>query len=183
MTHTPQIDPSTLPADRRSDRPCACLASDFETHLIEEIPHLRNYARSLAREPSEASDLVQDSVLRALEKRNQFSRGTHMRRWLFTILRNRHLDRRRQRGRRGPHIPIEDCGSAAGLAQAASQEDWLTVRETEWKLRRLRPVDRITLLLCVFTSLSHKDIADRAGIAEGTVRSRLSRGRAELRAT
>lgn len=155
--------------------------SGFESNLVLEIPHLRNYALCLTKDTSDAGDLVQDSVLRALEKRDQFIPGTEMRRWLFTILRNRFRDSWRKRNRRGPHIPIEDCPSF-GLGQPGSQEDWLELKECVRNLSRVNRVDRAILLLSVFSSLSHRQIAERLGVAEGTVRSRLSRTRADLRA-
>ncbi|MHA7886441.1 RNA polymerase sigma factor [Roseicyclus sp.] len=154
---------------------------DFEDDLLHEIPHLRNYAISLTRDAADAGDLVQDAVLRALEKRDRFIPGSEMRRWLFTILRNRFLDGWRKRSRRGHHVPIEDCPSH-GLGQPASQDDWMELKECEESLSRMRAVDRAILLLSVFSALSNRDIARRLGVAEGTVRSRLSRTRADLRA-
>lgn len=152
----------------------------FERELLSEIPHLRNYAISLTHDPIEANDLVQDSVLKALEKRDQFRLGTYMRRWLFTILRNRFVDGWRRKDRQGEHVPLDEC-RPSGIGQPASQEDWMELKECESKLSKLRPVDRMILLLSVFSELSHKEIASRLDIAEGTVRSRLSRTRAELR--
>ena len=175
-SNLPAIPVRSRTALRGSHRECA-----FEGALLQEIPHLRNYALSLTKDLSDADDLVQDCILRALEKREQFSAGTRMRRWLFTILRNRYLDGWRQRNRRGAHIPIDDCPSS-GLGQAGSQEDWIKLKECEGKLGRVRPVDRVILLLSVFFPLSHKEIAACFGVAEGTIRSRLSRKRTDLRA-
>ncbi|SDD46501.1 RNA polymerase sigma factor [Ruegeria marina] len=153
---------------------------EFENELLPELPHLRNYALSLTQDSSEASDLVQDCILKALENRHRFRRGTYMRRWLFRILRNRFLDGWRKKHRRGTHIPIEDC-HPSGLSQPGSQEHWMEIRDCERKLSQARPADRMLLLLSVFSALSHKEIANSLGVAEGTVRSRLSRTRAELR--
>lgn len=153
----------------------------FEAELIREVPHLQNYALSLTRDPARAGDLVQDCVVRALESWGGYRPGTHMRRWLFTILRNRYLDVCRREVRRGKPISLEDCRPSSGLAQPASQEDWIEVRELLRRLRGIRTCDRNVLLLCVFSQLSQSEIAKRLGIAEGTVRSRLSRARALLR--
>lgn len=153
----------------------------FEEELLAEIPHLRKYALSLTRDPSDANDLVQDCILRALENWRRFRKGTYMRRWLFTILRNRHFDGCRQRGRRGAHISLENC-KPSSFCQRGPQEDWMELRECEHKLSKVRPRDQKILLLSVFSQLSQKEIAARLNVAEGTVRSRLSRTRAELRA-
>lgn len=153
----------------------------FGDELLGQLPHLRNYALSLTQDPAEASDLVQDCVLKALEKRHQYTEDTYMRRWLFTILRNRYLDQWRQRSRRGPQVPVEDCPQAS-LSRPASQDDWMELRSCQQELGKLGPCDRAILLLSVFSPLSHKEIAAALDVAEGTVRSRLSRTRAQLRA-
>jgi RNA polymerase sigma-70 factor (ECF subfamily) len=181
MTYSANIEHPAEPESRRGAGQGTGSEGEFERELLPEIPHLQNYALSLTKDPSEASDLVQGCILRALEKQEQFSSGTHMRRWLFTILRNRYLDGWRQIGRRGPHVPLEECRPLDALGQPGAQDDWIELRECERRLREVRPMDRIILLLSVFSALSHKEIADRLGIAEGTVRSRLSRTRADLR--
>ncbi len=154
---------------------------DFGNELIAQLPHLRNYALSLTRDQAEASDLVQDCVLKALEKRHQYTKDTFIRRWLFTILRNRFLDQWRQRSRRGTHVPVEDCPPGS-LSHPASQDDWMELRNCQRELDKLGTYDRSILLLSVFSPLSHKEIADALDVAEGTIRSRLSRARAHLRA-
>lgn len=162
-------------------RPPDCRGG-FENELLAQVPHLRNYALSLTQDPAAASDLVQDCVLKALEKRHQYEKDTHMRRWLFTILRNQYLDQWRQRTRRGTHVPVEECSSAS-LSQPACQDDWMELMTCHRKIAELGTYDRSILLLSVFSPLSHKEIAEALDIAEGTVRSRLSRARAYLRAT
>lgn len=173
----PHPDPDGSPLPPRAPARHAA----FEKDLIHEIPHLQAYALSLTRNAADAGDLVQDALLRALEKRGRFTPGSQMRRWLFTILRNRYLDGWRKRSRRGRHLPLEDCPSH-GLGRPASQDDWIELKDCEERLARMRAVDRAILLLCVFSALSNGQIASRLGVAEGTVRSRLSRMRAELRA-
>lgn len=180
MTYARNIAPPTRAAPTGASRRASRHRDAFEGELLPEIPHLQSYALSLTHDAAEASDLVQDCVLKALENRHRFQSGTYMRRWLFTILRNRFLDGWREKDRRGTHVPIEDC-RLLGLSQRGSQEEWMEVRACERKLSQLRQSDRLILLLSVFSALSHKEIADRLGIAEGTVRSRLSRTRASLR--
>jgi len=155
---------------------------EFSNELLSQLPDLRNYALSLTQDPVEASDLVQDCVLKALEKRHQYRKDTYMRRWLFTILRNRYFDRWRQRTRRGAHVPVDDCPQEA-LSHPPSQDDWIELKNCQRKLGNLGSHDRSILLLSAFSPLSHKEIASALDVAEGTVRSRLSRARAHLRAS
>ncbi|ETX29207.1 RNA polymerase sigma factor [Roseivivax isoporae] len=155
--------------------------SAFEDALTSEMPHVRSYALSLTRDAANADDLVQDCMVRALKNWQSYAAGTHMRRWLFTIVRNRHLDRCRSESRRGQSISIDDCPQGT-LGQRAAQDDWMALRDCGRKLREARACDREILFMRVFSGLSNEEIARRLGIAEGTVRSRLSRMRAQMRA-
>lgn len=62
--------------------------SEFTLRLEQEIPRLRRYARALTRDRTEADDLVQDCLVRALAKQHLWQSGTDLRAWLFTILHN-----------------------------------------------------------------------------------------------
>jgi len=86
---------------------------DTTVKLIEaEIPRLRRYARSLARNPEAADDLVQACLERALRAIDGWQPGTNLRAWLFTILRNCHINEVR-RGRRELSVLDADAPPAA----------------------------------------------------------------------
>jgi RNA polymerase sigma factor (sigma-70 family) len=73
----------------------------FQRELLEAVPHLRAYARSLARNVDLADDLVHEVVVKALTAADQFTPGTNFRAWVFTILRHQYLNGRLARGREG----------------------------------------------------------------------------------
>lgn len=146
--------------------------------IEQEEPHLRRYALSLTRDQAEAEDLVQDSILRALRSRDKFEMGTHARRWLFTILKNLHIDKQRRRARRGTRVPIEDAYPTP--SQPASQHDSLVLREVSERLKSVRACDRQVFMMSVVDGLSQQEIAARMDTAVGTVKSRLSRTRKVL---
>lgn len=156
------------------------LHQDITQDIANEIPHLRRYAGALTRDRPEADDLVQDCLERALARSHQFRPGTDLRRWLFTILRNLHIDRRRRDARRGQHLPFEEWRDAAPAGE--QQYYWLRLSEVTGRMRRLRPCDRRIVLLSVVAGLGHATIARRMGVATGTVKSRLSRARRALAA-
>lgn len=58
-------------------------------NVVDHLPALRAYARSLSGWNSDPDDLVQETLLRAIENADKYQPGTHMRAWLFTIMRNR----------------------------------------------------------------------------------------------
>lgn len=150
--------------------------------LCEELPFLRRYARSLVGQgrSDRADDLVQDGVERALRKLDQFEPNTNMRAWLCAILRNVHIDGLRKLKRRGQSVAAEDAEAA--MAQPAPQPSHLRLVRTLAATSELRPCDRDALVQAVFEGRCYIEIADRQGVAEGTVKSRISRARERLQA-
>ena len=142
------------------------------------MPNLRRYARSLARDPDEADDIVQDALVAALDKIHLFEPGSNLRAWLFTITRNTFISRRRRRRIRA-QVPLDD--QAIDLQAAPPQEASVARGHLAAAYERLPRPHREVLALVVFESMSYEQAADILEVAVGTVRSRLSRARATLR--
>ncbi|HEY2481104.1 MAG TPA: sigma-70 family RNA polymerase sigma factor [Caulobacteraceae bacterium] len=156
----------------------------FETELVELLPRLRRFGRAIARDIHDADDLVQIAVERALGRRASWRTGTRLDSWMFTIMRNAWTDEVRMRGRRG-RVVEADTGRAAKVADPAqaSIETRLTARAAERALEALPEEQRMPVALVLIEGLSYREAAEVLGIPEGTLTSRLSRGRAELAAT
>jgi RNA polymerase sigma-70 factor, ECF subfamily len=150
----------------------------FAQDLQSEIPHLRRYARSVSGSIETGDDLMQTALERALRNRGKYTRGTELRRWLFTIARNAYLDECRKTERRGYHVPIEEWYQETHYAPA--QEKHVELGDVARSIEGLRPEERNVLWLCVFSDLSHDQVARQMGVAVGTVKSRLSRARQSL---
>ncbi|AWN34482.1 RNA polymerase subunit sigma-24 [Methylobacterium radiodurans] len=149
----------------------------FTSDLIGVLPDLRRFALSLTRDATESEDLVQYTLLKAWEHRTRYTPGTGLKAWLFTILRNRHINGRRKHRR---EVPDPDGAHAAGLSSLADQEDRLDLRDLQEALDRLDPAQREALLLVAIEDLSYEDAAIRIGCPPGTVKSRVSRARGRL---
>jgi RNA polymerase sigma-70 factor (ECF subfamily) len=85
-----------------------------EVHrLIEgEIPRLRRYARALTRSEDRADHLVQETLMRAINKLHLWQTGTDLRAWLFAIMHNQHVNMVRRLMRDGANIDIEQVSAA-----------------------------------------------------------------------
>jgi RNA polymerase sigma-70 factor (ECF subfamily) len=148
--------------------------------LIEPtIPSLRRYARSLVRDASEADDLVQDCLERAVSRWTQRRTNRDARSWMFAILHNLAVSRWRRLGRRGQAVTIDTVDEAA-LAAPATQQDGARHADVLKALDALVPDQRAVLLLVGVEDLSYADAAEVLGVPIGTVMSRLSRGRERL---
>ncbi len=139
------------------------------------LPALRSHARALCRDRAAADDLVQDTILRALAAEEQWQPGTDLRAWLFTIQRNSWLGGLRRRGREARHA------AAAPPPPSSHQPDTLAVRDLAAAMDRLPAVQREALMLVGGQGMDVLEAAAICGVAPGTIKARLSRGRASLR--
>ena len=153
--------------------------SDFALMLEAEIPRLRRYARALTRDMSRADDLVQSCLTRALAKRHLWQAGTDLRAWLFTILHNQHVNDVRRSVREGVNVPVEDM--APVLTVQPNAVDRLQLRDLEAAIAQLPLEQRQVILLVGLEGMRYEEVAEILDVPVGTVRSRLSRGRDQLR--
>lgn len=149
---------------------------------IQEIsrltPALRRYAQVLARDAAEAEDLVQETFLRAHERRGGYRR-TGLRPWLFAILHNLFIDRRRARGAEARR---EAEFAALQGGEAADGEESLRLAQVRALFARLPEDQRAALSLVAIEDMPYAEAAAVLGIPQGTLMSRLARARAALRA-
>lgn len=150
-----------------------------EFELDAEIPRLRRYARALTRNAAAADDLVQNTLIRALEKQHLWQPGTNLRAWLFTILHNQHVNEVRRGLRTSALDPIDEEEPAWKIEPAVDCS--LELRDLERALGMLRREQRAVVLLIALEGLQYGEVADVLGVPIGTVRSRLSRARSTLR--
>ena len=160
---------------------------------FEEIalPHLNAVYRAavaICGRQGEAEDLVQDTFVKAFERFELFEQGTNCKAWLFQILRNAWIDRLRHRKIVGRIMPLDeeivaetskDCetvwSNAEDLIENFSDEQIIKA------LGELPEDQRLTLFLTDVEQLSQKEVAKMTGVAVGTVKSRASRARSELK--
>lgn len=155
----------------------AAAPRSYADEVVGFIPALRIFARSLCRDPVEADDLVQETLLRGLEKHQLYQPGTNLRAWLFTILRNRFYTNRLKLGREvsGDALTEDQPGSADG-------QYWhLRLQEMHLAIHSLPPQFRETIMLVGVLGESYQNAAEILGCDIGTVKSRMNRARAALR--
>jgi len=153
--------------------------TDFGRLLEVEIPRLRRYARALTRDVSRADDLVQSCLTRAVAKQHLWQPGTDLRAWLFTILHNQHVNDVRRSVREGVSVAVEDM--APMLTVASNAIAALQLRDLEAAIAKLPQEQRQVILLVGLEGMRYEEVALILGVPVGTVRSRLSRGRDQLR--
>ena len=118
---------------------------DLDRLVIEQIPHLRRYARALVGHGDRADDLVQDCLERAWSRLGLWRRDGNMRAWLFTIMHNLNANAVRAAKRRPRHDSIDDAMPHASTP--ATQEDRLHLSALSNALRQLPEEQRAVVLL------------------------------------
>jgi RNA polymerase sigma-70 factor (ECF subfamily) len=149
----------------------------FKAELIELLPSLRAFARSLAHNPAQADDLVQDTLVKALANVDRFEPGTNLRAWLFTILRNHYYSQLRKSKR---EIEDTDGKFAARLASRPEQDGSVDLEDFKVAFAQLAPDHREVLTLVGASGCSYEEAASICGCAVGTIKSRVNRARKKL---
>ena len=148
--------------------------------IVDLLPRLRRLARVLTRDLVDADDLVQLTVERALVRMGQWAPGTRLDAWMFRIMKNAWIDECRSRARRGRVIAPEDDGAQVGSDGAGQMHARLEAAEVERAMGRLPEDQRLAVALVLVEGLSYKEAAEVLEVPQGTLTSRLVRGRQAL---
>lgn len=159
--------------------------AEFQRQALQHLDALHNFAIYLTRKPAEAEDLVQETYLRAFRFSHRFQPGTHLRAWLFQILRNTFLTFYRVNER---ELPLADDGVPdwdAPMFHEAPAGDAGTLEahtDLERAMASLPEEFRTVLLLAEVEGMPLEEVARVMGCPVGTVKSRIFRAKERLRA-
>jgi RNA polymerase sigma-70 factor, ECF subfamily len=161
----------------------------FEVLVGDHLNGLYNTALRLTRNRAAAEDLVQEAMLKAWRSFHTFQEGTNIRAWLYRILMNAHFDNYRKDSR-APEVVQEEISDfymytkareSQDLSEAGNPEiqvlDRIMDTEVRESLEALPAQFRAAVLLVDVQGFSYKEAAEILGVPEGTVMSRLFRGR------
>lgn len=146
--------------------------------IVSHIPTLRRYARALTRDYTAADDLVQDTLERAWKRLYLWRPGSNLRAWLFTIMHNVHMNQVKAQKSRVNRLAEDELFD---LPVTATQENRLELRDLLKALGQLSEEQRAVVLLIGLEQMSYEEAAKVLSVPVGTVMSRLSRGREQLR--
>lgn len=156
--------------------------SDLKREIVALLPRLRRLAWAIARDAQDSDDLLQMTVERALARGDSWSEGTRLDLWMFRIMKNLWIDEQRTRKRWGrisealnERDEIDDDGTGADAVLASVELA---------KLKRfvddLPDEQRLAVKLVLLGGQSYAEAAAILEVPEGTLTSRLARGRAAL---
>lgn len=161
---------------------------DFRQAALAHLDALYGYAVALAHDRTEAEDLVQETYLRAMRAFGQLPPDSHLKGWLFTILRNVWLNQQRHTHSGPLFVPVnaEEEDRMQSLASFTYNPHFVYLRKVEREqvrsaIAQLPPAHREVIVLRDFEGFSYQEIAGILQCPAGTVMSRLNRAREQLR--
>jgi len=158
---------------------------EFAQAALAHIDSLYGTALRLTRRAADAEDLVQDTYLKAFRSAHQFTPGTNLKAWLFTILHNTFRNDRRHDGRSPVEVDSEAVERSADGAPGGQSPEQILSRATldvdlQAALDELPEAFRQAVWLRDVEELTYAEMADVLNVPIGTVMSRISRGRRAL---
>jgi RNA polymerase sigma-70 factor (ECF subfamily) len=145
--------------------------------LIAAVPNLRAFANSLCGDPTRADDLVQDTLVKAWTNLDSFEKGSNLKAWLFTILRNTYFSELRKRRR---EVEDADNAFAERMSVLPDQDVHMDLVDFKKAFGTLSDDQKEVLLLVGAEGFSYEEAAAITGAAVGTVKSRVNRARVGL---
>jgi RNA polymerase sigma-70 factor (ECF subfamily) len=189
-----QLNPDQTTADDKATRVDSCVREDlmaFEELFVPHMPQLYHAASQMLRNHHDSEDAVQDGLLAAFRHFDQFQGRSQLSTWLHSIVRNAARMQLRKRRRSGVVAIANDINDDDGLSPdqfiadpAPNPEQQCAERERLQlflkQLRRLPPIYRAVVQMCIVEGLLRREAAQRLGVSIGTVKARLRRASALL---
>jgi RNA polymerase sigma-70 factor, ECF subfamily len=173
--------------DRAGDRDRTERRARFDAEALAQLDALYSFALKLTRGRDEAEDLVSDTLLRAFQRWEQYRLGTNIRAWLFTILYHAFVSRKRRIDAREVQ-PLEDeegremFEAVGDINPEGTFYDSFVDQEIVNAVESLPEEYRAAVVMSDLHGLRYGEIAKVLGVPEGTIKSRLFRGRRLLQA-
>jgi RNA polymerase sigma-70 factor (ECF subfamily) len=164
----------------------------FEEQALQFMPQLYGVAMQKTKNPTDAEDLVQETMVKAFKAFDQFEQGTNLKAWLFRILSNTNINNSVKRGKDQAKTALDELedwqvGGAESLTSVATRSaeleaiDAMPSSAIKTALAELPENWRMIVYYRVVEGLSYAEIAKVLDIPDGSVMSGLHRGKKMLR--
>lgn len=165
------------------------LYEDFQNEAVPHMDALFNFALRMTGDSDDASDLVQETYMRAFRFFDKFERGTNAKAWLFRIMKNTYINSYRKNSKTPEKVDYEDVENFYENVKPSTTEDAhlekdifdnLLDDEVQNAITKLPEDFRTVVILADLEGFTYEEISDFIDCPIGTVRSRLHRARKML---
>lgn len=163
---------------------------EFEREAMPHMDILYNYAVRMTSDPDDASDLVQETFMKAYRFWDKYEKGTNIRAWLFRIMKNSYINRYRKESKEPETLDYNEIQNFYNTIRYESADPndlqekifgGLLDDDVARAIESLPEDFKTVVILCDIEGLSYEEIAEFVDCPIGTVRSRIHRGRKMLR--
>lgn len=151
---------------------------DFDNQIIEEVSALRHYALRLTANEDDASDLIQDTLLKALHNREKYKDANNLGGWLYTIMKNCFINKYRHVCRSEKILAIHSMLNSE--ASTYNKGELILLAQEIKKALNVLPAELYNPFIMYFQGYHYKEIADISNIPLGTVKTRIHAARKVL---
>ena len=175
---SPPVPPPSSPVPPVDEK-----RASFENEALVHLDVLYRVALRLTANPSDADDLVQETMLKAYRAWDQYEKGTNAKAWLLTILRHAFINEYRRRVRHPETVDLDAIEPFAVFSEVQDEDpqgaffDRIVDDEVLRAIDQLPEAFRETLVLSDVEGMSYQEIAQILEVPIGTVKSRLFRAR------
>ncbi len=161
---------------------------EFEQLMTDSYRRVYSLAYRLTSNSADAEDLVQESYIRAFRFFDRYDRALSFTNWMYRIVTNQHIDSIRKNGKM--KLTSIECMTAGGMTLDLPDESQCPDRELlhdsvedemDWALKAMTPDFRAAVVMADVEGMAYEEIAEVMNTSIGTVRSRIHRGRKQLR--
>lgn len=156
---------------------------EFSNKVVQEVGTLSNYARYFTRDVENASDLVQDTMLKAFSYYDKFKAGTNLQAWLHTILKNTFINYYRRKVKTNSFIVKTDTISSSDLYRSSLRngaEGKFVMNDIEHALSKLSD-EYYQPFTMYYEGYKYHEIAEQFQMPIGTVKTRIHVARQQLK--
>lgn len=158
------------------------MSKQFESEIVELQGYVLNFAYQLTSNKDEAFDIVQDTMLKALDNEAKFTEGTNLKGWLFTIARNIFINNYRKKVRSNTIFDTTDNLFMLNLCQDSrcdTPEGTISIKEISAVISKMDNAYKVPFNMFV-AGYKYTEIAEAMKLPLGTIKSRVFHARKQL---
>lgn len=158
------------------------MSIDFDKSVVDSQDSLRGFALKFTGNEEEAKDLLQETMLKAISYREKFRKGTNLKAWMYTIMKNTFINNYRKAMRANTIIDTTEENyfiNQTKVSKEHSPESMYNYKEIKEVVNNLEDTYRIPFTMH-YEGFRYKEISEKLGVPIGTVKSRIFLARRKL---